>query len=122
MNLPRKWTTQVRFYRIFFLSTLKLSVLISLFIPGLGLASPDLGMIPLNERIIGFIHIWLRTIPFFGLAIDFIYKELTRKEEYFFYYNQGIDKYRLWAVTFLISLVSCTLLNKIVQLCADALK
>ena len=30
------------------------------------------------------VKLWFRLIPTVGLGFDYIYKELTRKEEYFF--------------------------------------
>ena len=68
------------------------------------------------------IRLWLQLIPTVGLGFDYIYKELTRKEEYFFYYNQGIGKYQLWIVTFIVMFICCNLLNQIIQLCIQALK
>ncbi len=68
------------------------------------------------------IGLWLQLIPTVGLGFDYIYKELTRKEEYFFYYNQGIGKYQLWIVTFIVMFICCNLLNQIIELCTQALK
>ena len=68
------------------------------------------------------IRLWLQLIPTVGLGFDYIYKELTRKEEYFFYYNQGIGKYQLWIVTFIVMFICCNLLNQIIELCTQALK
>lgn len=115
MDNLQRWKTQYRFYRIFFFSTLRFSVLI-------GFLFAFLGSTVLYGGIIGSIQLWLRFIPTLGLGFDFIYKELTRKEEYFFYYNQGISKYQLWIVTFIVMFVGCNLLNLIIQLCAQALK
>ena len=72
--------------------------------------------------IIDSIGLWLQLIPTVGLGFDYIYKELTRKEEYFFYYNQGIGKYQLWIVTFIVMFICCNLLNQIIELCTQALK
>ena len=61
-------------------------------------------------------------IPTAGLGIDYLYKELASKEEYFFFYNQGIGKLRLWTVTFLLSAGVCFILNQIIRLCVYVLK
>lgn len=115
MDNLQRWKTQYRFYRTFFFSTLRFSVLI-------GFLFAFLGSTIFYGGIIGSTQLWLRFIPTLGLGFDFIYKELTRKEEYFFYYNQGISKYQLWIVTFIVMFVGCNLLNLIIQLCAQALK
>ena len=98
MDSLQRWKTQYRFYRTFFLSTLKFSVLI------------------------GFLFASFSALRFYVSIIDSIYKELTRKEEYFFYYNQGIGKYQLWIVTFIVMFICCNLLNQIIELCTQALK
>lgn len=38
-----------------------------------------------------------------GLLLCLISFELTRKEQYYFYYNQGISKIELWTVSFIFS-------------------
>lgn len=115
MDKLQRWKTQYRFYRTFFFSTLKLSVLTAFLFAFMGVATS-------YEGIVDFIRLWLRFIPTLGLGMDLLYKELTRKEEYFFYYNQGIGKYHLWGVTFIAMFICCNLLNLIIQLCAQALK
>ena len=115
MDSLQRWKTQYRFYRTFFLSTLKFSVLI-------GFLFASFSALRLYVRIIDSIGLWLQLIPTVGLGFDYIYKELTRKEEYFFYYNQGIGKYQLWIVTFIVMFICCNLLNQIIELCTQALK
>lgn len=115
MNNLQRWKTQYRFYRIFFFSTLKFSVLVSFLFA-------FMGSLVFYDGIAESLKLWLRLIPTIGLGFDFIYKELTRKEEYFFYYNQGIGKYQLWGVTFIVMFIGCNLLNQIIQLCIQALK
>ena len=113
MDSLQRWKTQYRFYRTFFLSTLKFSVLI-------GFLFASFSALRFYVSIIDSIGLWLQLIPTVGL--DYIYKELTRKEEYFFYYNQGIGKYQLWIVTFIVMFICCNLLNQIIELCTQALK
>lgn len=115
MDRLQRWKAQYRFYRIFLLSTLKFSVLIAFLFAFMGSLVSFGG-------VVGSIKLWLQLIPTVGLGFDYIYKELTRKEEYFFYYNQGISKYKLWAVTFIVMFVSSHLLNLIIQLCVQGLK
>lgn len=64
----------------------------------------------------------LLLIPTAGLGMNFLYKELTQKEEYFFFYNQGIGKVRLWAATFLLSASSCFILYQVFRLCVHVWK
>ena len=115
MDSLQRWKTQYRFYRTFFLSTLKFSVLMVFLFA-------FFRSLRLFFRIIDSIGLWLQLIPTVGLGFDYIYKELTRKEEYFFYYNQGIGKYQLWIVTFIVMFICCNLLNQIIELCTQALK
>lgn len=115
MDSLQRWKTQYRFYRTFFLSTLKFSVLIGFLFASFSALRFYVGMIDS-------IRLWLQLIPTVGLGFDYIYKELTRKEEYFFYYNQGIGKYQLWIVTFIVMFICCNLLNQIIELCTQALK
>lgn len=115
MDSLQRWKTQYRFYRTFFLSTLKFSVLI-------GFLFASFSAFRFYVSMIDSIRLWLQLIPTVGLGFDYIYKELTRKEEYFFYYNQGIGKYQLWIVTFIVMFICCNLLNQIIELCTQALK
>ena len=115
MDSLQRWKTQYRFYRTFFLSTLKFSVLI-------GFLVASFSALRFYVSMIDSIRLWLQLIPTVGLGFDYIYKELTRKEEYFFYYNQGIGKYQLWIVTFIVMFICCNLLNQIIELCTQALK
>ena len=115
MDSLQRWKTQYRFYRTFFLSTLKFSVLI-------GFLFASFSALRFYGNIMDSVKLWFRLIPTVGLGFDYIYKELTRKEEYFFYYNQGIGKYQLWIVTFIVMFICCNLLNQIIELCTQALK
>ena len=115
MDSLQRWKTQYRFYRTFFLSPLKFSVLI-------GFLFASFSALRFYVSIIDSIGLWLQLIPTVGLGFDYIYKELTRKEEYFFYYNQGIGKYQLWIVTFIVMFICCNLLNQIIEQCTQALK
>ena len=115
MDSLQRWKTQYRFYRTFFLSTLKFSVLI-------GFLFASFSALRFYVSTIDSIRLWLQLIPTVGLGFDYIYKELTRKEEYIFYYNQGIGKYQLWIVTFIVMFICCNLLNQIIELCTQALK
>ena len=115
MDSLQRWKTQYRFYRTFFLSTLKFSVLI-------GFLFASFSALRFYVSMIDSIRLWLQLIPTVGLGFDYIYKELTHKEEYFFYYNQGISKYQLWIVTFIVMFICCNLLNQIIEQCTQALK
>ena len=115
MDSLQRWKTQYRFYRTFFLSTLKFSVLI-------GFLFASFSALRFYVSMTDSIRLWLQLIPTVGLGFDYIYKELTRKEEYFFYYNQGIGKYQLWIVKFIVMFICCNLLNQIIELCTQALK
>ena len=51
----------------------------------------------------GSITIFAISIVFFGLFFAFLYKEIARPHEYYFYYNQGISKIKL--------IIFCVLVN-----------
>ena len=102
---------KVRLYFYFFKSTWLLSIIIG---AGIIAASTAVSPMPL-ENIFFF-------IPTLGLGIDLLYKELTNKEEYLFFNNQGIHKFQLWAVTLLLSAGSCLILYQIFRLCVHAWK
>lgn len=61
-------------------------------------------------------------IPTAGLGLDLLYKEMSHKEEYCFFHNQGISTYWLWAVTFLLSAGSCFTLYQMIRVCVQVWK
>ena len=71
MDSLQRWKTQYRFYRTFFLSTLKFSVLI-------GFLFASFSALRFYVSMIDSIRLWLQLIPTVGLGFDYIYKELTR--------------------------------------------
>ncbi|KKB57971.1 hypothetical protein DXB27_04525 [Parabacteroides gordonii] len=60
-------------------------------------------------------------IPF-GLFLDLIYKEIARKENYYFYYNQGISKVELWLVAICSWLTLLIIINLTIKLCVNVWK
>lgn len=115
MDSLQRWKSQYPIYRIFLFSTLKFSVLI-------GFLFTAMAGIQFYVSIPRSIGVWLYFTPTVGLGFEFIRKELTRKEEYYFYYNHGIDKVRLWAVTFIVMFAGCQIINQLIQLCVKVLK
>ncbi|MBC8600966.1 hypothetical protein H8784_04430 [Parabacteroides acidifaciens] len=97
--------TRFRLYLAFFRSTLLISIVCGALFASL---TDD------------FVSSVLLFIPTFGLGMDLLYKELTRKEEYFFFYNQGICKAKLLTATFAIYALSCIILYQIIRLCVLA--
>lgn len=57
-------------------------------------------------------------LQFFPLGVVFglVWKEIGEKEQYYFYYNQGISKVELWVVSILSSFSFFYLFNLIVSL------
>ena len=41
---------------------------------------------------------------FFGLVLNFLYKEVNKKQEYFFYYNCNLSRRKLFLFSFAINL------------------
>jgi hypothetical protein len=90
------WRKHIRLNRVFFRSTLLLSVSIGMLVGAYGLVMSE------GHTMVSFIGLCLLGIPF-GWIFDLLYKELTGKEQYYFYYNQGISKIELWVVSFVLS-------------------
>lgn len=111
----RQWRKRIRFHLIFFFNTLRLSVPIGLLLAVLSQISQMSSFDSLGESC-------CFTIPTAGLGIDLLYKEISRKNDYFFFYNLSIGKIDLWASSFLLTLFCCLSLNKIIQLCVHVWK
>ncbi|WP_308550201.1 hypothetical protein [uncultured Parabacteroides sp.] len=99
--------TRFRLYLTFFRTTLLTSIVI-----GVALAFV---VFILHSR--DFVGSALLFIPTFGLGMDLLYKEVSYKEKYFFFYNKGISKAELLVATFVISASLCLILNQIIRLC-----
>ena len=98
--------TRIRLYLAFFRTTLLTSIII-------GVALAFVASI-LHSR--DFVGSALLFIPTFGL--DLLYKEISYKEKYFFFYNKGISKVELLVATFVIFVSLCLVFNQIIRLCA----
>lgn len=98
MDCSEGWKNRLILHRIFFFSTLKVSVSIAVMLSSLGMA----GMFDTlsKEVFIAYLSRILFFIPTFGLAFDLLYKHLARKEKYLFWYNKGINKTELWIGSF----------------------
>lgn len=90
------------FYLLFFRSTLIISIATSVAITFVATAYS-------SEAVQGGSHIVLSVIESFlkvwcigGLASSVLYKEVVKKDEYYFYYNAGISKIRLIGTTFVL--------------------
>ncbi len=55
-----------------------------------------------------------------GILLDLLYKEVARKEEYYFYYNLSITRIELWGVTLLLSYFLYLFVKIIGSLCIPA--
>lgn len=100
--------TRIRLYLAFFRTTLLTSIII-------GVALAFVASI-LHSR--DFVGSALLFIPTFGLGMDLLYKEISYKEKYFFFYNKGISKVELLIATFVIFVSLCLVFNQIIRLCA----
>lgn len=114
--MRKSYSTQVKLHLYFFKSTFEIALAcqlagsLFLFISE-KLSSPTN---TLTSPIIFFIP--------FGLFLDLVYKELTHKETYYFYYNQGIRKIELWVVSIVSWSVLLILFYLIFRLCVNAWK
>jgi hypothetical protein len=91
--MPEHYKVKLRLLAIFYKSTLTLSICFSVMISVFGLA----GSLALIPRMFGF------SLMTGGTLVSLLYKEITLKHEYYFYYNQAISKTTLIA--------SCVLIN-----------
>lgn len=110
VNFRRRWRGKCRIHFIFFLNSLKLSVPIGL-------------LLTIFVQIVfygNFIQCLCCIIPTVGFGLGLFYKEMSSKNEYFFFYNLGIGKIELWVSAFLLTSIFCLLLNKMLQLCLHA--
>jgi Zn-dependent protease len=58
----------------------------------------------------------------FGLFFAFLYKEVVRPQEYYFYFNRGISKIKLIIFCILVNILPSALILIILQLCRIILK
>lgn len=99
--------TRIRLYIVFFRTTLLTSIVI-------GVALAFLAFILHSRDFIGSVLLFT---PTFGLGMDLLYKEVSYKEKFFFFYNKGISKAELLAATFVIFASSSLILHQIIRLC-----
>ncbi|MDH6313903.1 hypothetical protein M2137_002694 [Parabacteroides sp. PFB2-10] len=83
---------------VFFKSTLSFSIPVMGVLAWLGLGVS--AKMPVG--VLGWISAVLAYFPV-AIILDFLYKELSRKEEYYFYHNLSITRLELWIVSFLLS-------------------
>lgn len=92
---------KVKLYWTFYKSTLILNLASSVFLSFILFAGAQMTMKDPPH----FIVIYTRCFMFGGPLICFYYKELSRKKEYYFYYNKGITKISLFITTLIICLL-----------------
>ena len=68
------------------------------------------------------INVFALSLVTIGLFFDFLYKEVVRPYEYYFYYNRGISKIKLIIFCMLVNVSASVLFLIIVQLCRTFLK
>ncbi|MDR2953670.1 MAG: hypothetical protein LBV43_01145 [Prevotella sp.] len=88
-------------YLIFFKSTLLMSI--GFAIPFSFIAMSN-GFIETEDSypFLQLISSFLRMCCLAGFPISLLYKEFTKKQEYYFYYNAGLSKVNLIVVTFIL--------------------
>ena len=90
---------KITLYALFFKSTLTISLPVALLFCAYGATTSGL-----SNGLFSFMLLYFLFIPL-GLVFDLIYKEMTQKEQYYFYYNQGISKIHLWIMALLFSFI-----------------
>jgi hypothetical protein len=89
---------KIKLYWAFFKSTLIMNMAVSFFISFIVYFS----LKEMSENPPAFLNLYIKICIFGGPLISFYYKEITRKPEYYFYYNKGISKLNLIIATLLI--------------------
>jgi hypothetical protein len=84
---------------VFYKSTLPLNIAVS--------------SVPLVVGGIDFFEAIFLTIGFFS---SYPFKEVNRKNEYLFFYNNGITKFQLWMYSYIINFFCLVLLVIVIQL------
>lgn len=114
MDRSEGWKNRLMLHRIFFFSTLKVSIPIAVMLSTLGMVGAQEVMS--GKVFIAYVSRILFFIPTFGLAFDLLYKHLTRKEKYLFWHNKGISKIELWTGSFLASTLLCIIIHQLIHL------
>lgn len=83
---------------------LKMSVIFSIFLTFLSslFILTQTSKHSLAYLVIAFFTFWILTG---GFLLSFFYFEITRKNEYYFYYNLGISKIKLLLMTYLLHII-----------------
>lgn len=107
---------RIKAHWIFFKSTLLIGIGAALGMCLLSAAMPPGPSAPQETNIIlSLISLFFLFLPA-GIVLDLIYKEIARKEEYYFYYNLSITRIELWIVTLLLSYFPSILIKIILNL------
>ena len=61
--------------------------------------------------ITGNIYIFAASIVFFGPSFAFLYKEVVKPLEYYFYYNRGISKTKLILFCLTVNVLPATIIS-----------
>lgn len=93
----RGWKNRTRFHLLFFRSTLGISIPVAIAAIAMLMVSSSA-----VKNVGGIISAFLACIPL-GFLFDLLYKEMSRKGEYYFYYNRGIGRWELWIVSLFLS-------------------
>ncbi|MDH6308648.1 hypothetical protein M2451_000959 [Dysgonomonas sp. PFB1-18] len=104
---------QISFYYLFFRSTLIISIPIAVaitFVAGLESSGTEMSCL---EKFSNLMSVFLRILCTVGFAASLLYKEAVRKNEYYFYFNAGITKIRLFAVSFAFYVLISTIIYSI---------
>lgn len=89
---------ELRLYWFFFRSTLTITLIVALAVAFLRYAVAS------DHAVMMLFNLYAGSLPI-GLLMDYLYKELSFKEQYYFFYNRGMGKLRLWVAVALIYLL-----------------
>lgn len=114
MNLKAKTVLYLTFTK----STLLISIACAIPLTFIGLSNGNVDMLE-SIPILQMISYFLRTFCLAGLPISILYKELSKKNEYYFYYNTGISKVGLIIATSILYILSSILIYLICHMISN---
>lgn len=102
--------SKLKVYLLFYRSTLRINCSVSFLFAFVILIDQA------DTSIIDWIKTYFNLFCSIGLLCDLLYKEMARKEEYYFYYNCSASKLKLIIVSFIFSLFIYLIISQCLNL------
>lgn len=104
---------RITFHWVFVKSICVSSVFIGILFALFSMMGPHFAKPP---GVVQWISYFLSYMPI-GFISNLVYEEIAHKEQYYFYYNQGIGRIELWVVSILFSASFYVIFNLIATVC-----